>query len=627
MDWDRFKKALANQNTNDNRQRLCLLVQESPFILEFLDNLYIALCRCQTPDQCSALYPEAELTLTKASASFIHPLIAAHPEIAKRLVACLLEYAKFEQSDREQSLQAQSSSIQWCITRLRRLTHATIVTTNEPERKRIKKNGNHIEQQLERLLNELEDRIVADTLHSEKLRQLLDMSLVLVYQDKANLIIEKLVACAIELLEKELAFLYRGMEYPSLPSNRIDHNNTHNTTNQDEDDEEIIDQVRSVKQPISQSFLETLLQHRHGHERRGKSQLWFLYKKWPWHLKTGLWRFYGEILEADVVDATNSIALESKYISSDDIRSKLNDSSLIQTMLINICHFRTVYMVISEYLLTKGDWRIFRFLFHVFDSTIQINNLEVKHHIHRLSPELLSAMNIIESNHDQKMYLELQAVLHQYIYAGDMEGMKNRRCHAWLLPLMYPRFIYQCISVITKWCSNKSEQWNHNVDAAWKMIGWLICPSDDDRLNMFLDRVRQWILALKGFCDNDAISVIQLFSPEWHDTFNGNIPIALITSLSTLSHLVHWCNEDYLSLLDAILHFTAPSQQQQPINDTELPFTAPYNPSIIYLFNDYLPLWESLLNPAVAFDDEYSVFNDYSLSNKLRQITVHSHDE
>ena len=61
------------------------------------------------------------------------------------------------------------------------------------------------------------------------------------------------------------------------------------------------------------------------------------------------------------------------------------------------------------------------------------------------------------------------------------------------------------------------------------------------------------------------------------------------------------------------------------MNDKETPssITLPYNPSIVYLFNDYLPIWESLLNSKMAFDDEYFPVSDNSLSSKLRHITTH----
>ena len=61
------------------------------------------------------------------------------------------------------------------------------------------------------------------------------------------------------------------------------------------------------------------------------------------------------------------------------------------------------------------------------------------------------------------------------------------------------------------------------------------------------------------------------------------------------------------------------------MNDKEPPpsITLPYNTSIVYLFNDYLPIWESLLNSTMVFDDEYSPVSDNSLSSKIRHITTH----
>ncbi|KAI9495956.1 hypothetical protein BDB00DRAFT_811113 [Zychaea mexicana] len=623
MDWPRFKKALASPHANNNRERLRLLTQESSFILDFLSLFYNALCRCQTADQCSALYPDAESTLTTAS---LHPLIAAHPAIARQLVACLLEYTKFEQSSRDQPLHAQPTSIQWCITRLRRLTHASTLDSLQPNRNHKRNNDQHIQQQLDRLLYELDDRIIAGTLHSEKLGQLLDMSLVLIHQDKARLIIEKLVSSAVDLLEKELIYIYWGTRSP--PTLEIDYN--------DDDEEDIIQQIRTVKRPISRSFLDTLLQH-HQLQRKEKSQLWYLYQQWPWHLKTSLWRFYDEILEAEIVDIIDTVALQSKYIPSDDIQLLLNDSSLFQAVLMNARHFRKVYTVISDHLLSTGDWRIFRLLWHIFDSVLHTTSEPVEDNHFKSGnssqclPSQLALAATVLGFHSQNdnCYDRLQLALSTYIYGGTVEGLKNRRCHAWLLPLMYPRFIYNCSLTVLEWCSNESEPWNSYVDSSWRTLGWMVCPSDDDRLESCLDRMREWILILNGFCDNDVQSVIRLFSSEWHDVFNGNTVVALIMTLSALSLLPHWRNDDYLSILDATLRYDiSPSPSQQPtVNGNATSSNSspppPYNASIIYLFNDYLPIWESLLNPTMTFDDEYSLFSDYSLSNKLRHITTH----
>ncbi|KAI7856206.1 hypothetical protein BDC45DRAFT_504583 [Circinella umbellata] len=629
MDWPRFKRAFTDQHDNDNSKRFRILVQESPFILQFLNDFYNALCRCQTPDQCSALYPQAESILTKAS---IHPLLATHPEIAKRLVACLLEYTKFEHSNREQSLQKQPPSIQWCITRLRRLIHTSIVDSNEVDRNAKRDNDQYIQQQIERLIEELDIRSIADTLHSEKVRKLLDMSLILIHQEKTKQLIQKLVACAIELLEKEFTFIYWGVKYSppttTTTATLTNESGKYNEQEYDSDEEELIQQIKTINKPISQLFLDTLLQHRQD-DNRGKSQLWYLYQQWPWHIKTGLWRFYDKILEAEIVDTIDDIALQPKYISSDNIRSQLSNSTLIQTMMINVGHFRKVYTIISEQLLSTGDWRVFRLLYYVFDSVMHTHDdqlINSNSNIQHLPSQLASAVNIITDSNNQQSYVKLQKSLELYIYAGDIDEMKNRRCHAWLLPLMYPRFIYNCMLVIFEWCSNKFEQWNGRINAAWKMVGWMVCPSDDDRLDSCLDRIREWILALKGFCDNDPESVIQLFSLEWYDVFNGNIAIALITTLTILSHLSHWKNKDYISLLDTTLHYDVLSQQPATIiSDSALSssITLPYNTSIVYLFYDYLPMWESLLNLTMTLDDEYSLLSDNSLSNKLRLITNH----
>ena len=121
------------------------------------------------------------------------------------------------------------------------------------------------------------------------------MSLVLIYQEKTKQLIEKLMTCAIELLEKEFTFAYWGVRYPPpgiiattalISENRKDHEQDYNS-----DEEELIQQIRTINKPISQLFLDTLLQHRQQQSEQDnnqeKSQLWHLYQEWPWHIKTG----------------------------------------------------------------------------------------------------------------------------------------------------------------------------------------------------------------------------------------------------------------------------------------------------------------------------------------------------
>ena len=56
-------------------------------------------------------------------------------------------------------------SIQWCITRLRRLIHTSIADSNEVDLNVKRDNDQYIQQQIERLIEELDIRSIADTLH------------------------------------------------------------------------------------------------------------------------------------------------------------------------------------------------------------------------------------------------------------------------------------------------------------------------------------------------------------------------------------------------------------------------------------------------------------------------------
>ncbi|KAI8137968.1 hypothetical protein BJV82DRAFT_633331 [Fennellomyces sp. T-0311] len=534
----------------------------------------------------------------------VHPLIAVHPEITRRLVSCLLEYSKFEHSRRDQPLRMQPASISWCITRLRRLTHSSSFHSKEPERTSREDNEDQIQKRVDQLICELDDSVLSGSLRHEKTAQLLDISLLLLGRDQTRPLIEKLVTSAIELLERDYIYGYWGATDP--PAKADD-------SEDDDESDELIQQIKAEKHPISQKFLNSILHHEDSNENH---RLWNIYQEWPWHFKSRIWRFYDQFLEAEVADVVSSIGIRPDYVSSQNMNLILNDMSLVQTLLMDGQHFRKVYTILAKSVISSGDWRVFRVLWHLFGIVIGEHPIKVKQKY--LPAELMSAIPVISSNSPiPELCEELHAALKSYIYAGTLDGMSMRRCHAWLFPLMYPKFIYRCTLTTMTWCSEKDQRWNEDVDAAWRTMAWLACPSDDDRLDNVLEHLRLWFLSLKGFCDNDVEAIIQLFSSEWHSVFNGNIVLALITTLSAMSLLQHYSSNDYLMLLDAILRFgTLPTMNGQGT-------AYPYNASIVYLLNDYLPMWESLLNPSMTFNNDDSLFSDYSLSTKIRHITTH----
>lgn len=135
MDWDRFRRILGQtrcleEQTSDISNPLVGLLDEDTFILDFLTQLQeVKLYECMIDQGME--WPHAELAArtvffgkamcfslspswavvncsfgNKTSASAVnwtikqkvHPFIGFHPEIARKLVCCLLEYSKFNQS-------------------------------------------------------------------------------------------------------------------------------------------------------------------------------------------------------------------------------------------------------------------------------------------------------------------------------------------------------------------------------------------------------------------------------------------------------------------------------------------------------------------------------------------------
>ena len=78
------------------------------------------------------------------------------------------------------------------------------------------------------------------------------------------------MACAIELLERDYNYAYWGTTDPPPKDD-------------DDDDEiesdELVQQIKADKYPISQKFMDTLL------HQDSENRLWIMYQQWPWHFK------------------------------------------------------------------------------------------------------------------------------------------------------------------------------------------------------------------------------------------------------------------------------------------------------------------------------------------------------
>ncbi|KAF1802123.1 hypothetical protein FB192DRAFT_1376360 [Mucor lusitanicus] len=119
LEWEQFDSILQHEQLDS-------ILNNQPFIVSFLDQLYTNLKELDTSNQCYEIYPQAGPLLTRAS---IHPFIGHDPSITKLVLSCLLEYAKLDLDPLLDNETIPKSHL-WCIIRLRRLLHVATTDTS-----------------------------------------------------------------------------------------------------------------------------------------------------------------------------------------------------------------------------------------------------------------------------------------------------------------------------------------------------------------------------------------------------------------------------------------------------------------------------------------------------------------
>lgn len=154
----------------------------------------------------------------------------------------------------------------------------------------------------------------------------------------------------------------------------------------------------------------------------------------------------------------------------------------------------------------------------------------------------------------QEICAELQGIFSSHVYNGLYNEVMIRRAEAWLLSYFYPRFLWSCIStVVQHWCINmQQDDVDTKTDEICKYLGWLVCPSLDDRQIAATDALYSWFSLLKRLRlidDNNRSAMIEWYTNNWPEAVNGNLIVGILVTICLALFIPGWEDDDRRNLV------------------------------------------------------------------------------
>ncbi|KAI9311084.1 hypothetical protein BX666DRAFT_1105588 [Dichotomocladium elegans] len=226
----------------------------------------------------------------------MHPFIAADKQLARLLVACLLEYSKIQYGDTSASLQYQSKSVSWCIIRIRHMVNVS---------RHQNRDDSVIEKRIQELITKLNDDISHQRLSADKVCDFLDRSLLLIDAKLGPALITRLITASIK--------------------------------------------IRGNGPVVSPRFLQRLVGSSTAND------VWAIYKSWPDDIKLELWKSHPEILRVELL---NHLDLQKENNKPKDLDSLYGSLVKVLGRDRQVCQH--AFKIIADALLKFENWRVFR---------------------------------------------------------------------------------------------------------------------------------------------------------------------------------------------------------------------------------------------------------------------------
>ncbi|OAD79211.1 hypothetical protein PHYBLDRAFT_162289 [Phycomyces blakesleeanus NRRL 1555(-)] len=552
MDWDRFKRALEPLQDHDQHDGLpryshadlMHLMDEQYFILDFLTELAEKLGEFKSTKESTSAYPQLGPILTAAS---IHPFLCLDSKIAKATIQCLQRYSQFDTSS------LQSSSATWCIDRIRRLVRSPLTVPSHVESSHMMNVGDTLspkeddatQNQIKQIISNINKRFLDGSLTPQIVSGLMDLSLALLEQNATSVLIEVLINCGTILMDTEQKKLYWGNIEQSKP-------NTHIPDTYYDDYALHFDTTPCI---FSGRFVSRLLGN-------PKDRLWKLYRSWTPELIARVWKHQRHIMEYELLDFFQELATIKSYTSKYQLHKQLERTTMVQLLqnnphLVSIAHNK-----VAKWVIRFSDWRLVRMWQHVISllPTLVETKFSDQKHSSTFTPtykdvdtilsqdaftyfpyDLKVAAETLQNSSSEQLFIQhissqcgtILDKLTIYTYTGTFEDIEVRRNEAWVLALMFPDFLQKCTMCLISWCLNQ-DVWDSKMDMISSYLGWLMCPSDDDRVDDTVECLKHWIISLKGFHTRQPDDALKVILIHWEEIFSGNILVGMSIASSIL---------------------------------------------------------------------------------------------
>ncbi|KAI7867139.1 hypothetical protein BDF14DRAFT_751413 [Spinellus fusiger] len=411
------------------------------------------------------------------------------------------------------------------------------------------------------------------------------------------------------LMDQRHTYMYWGTSNVSEPNKRI--------SNAEDNAYQAL-HFNTMPCILSEYFVSQLLnQHCGG----GINQLWTLYRRWQPDLVARIWRHQSVIMEYEILDFFEKIATHTQYTSPSQLQHKLQNTLLFQTLHNNPILFSKAHKKAAEWLVDLMDWRILRVWQHTCillehphklrrENNLKNNSAHSKDIYRNFTPVLQKFVHLqqgISTDTGAKSIAaqcsEAMNRLLDYTYIGSFEDIELRRNEAWLLALSSPSFIQDCTSFCIAWCSSQ-DSWNSEMDDVSYYLAWLVCPSNDDRVDAEAKCMKRWLLSLKASIGKDPSHIIDIITKSWREIFNGNDVVAMSVFVSIITTVTsEWSMKAWVLMTDHLL--------EQPHEENSVSI---YSNSSACILLDHFSLWSE------KNDTQNTVSQDKKLYDRVYQL-------
>ncbi|KAI8583336.1 hypothetical protein K450DRAFT_223138 [Umbelopsis ramanniana AG] len=462
MDWQRFSGliSLCCDDLGSDPPQYPPLNECAELFRQLLN----ALRECASVDECANQYPQAGTLLTRASLS---PVLSTDETNSKLILQCLMEYTKIWQA-RHAPLGQQDASKRWCLTRMRRLMYGPSPADLD----------------IDGLIHKVYSEIVTSSLivRPRQLYDISNLSIPLLPVPNSTKLFRELISTAFDVAQR--------------------------------------DKVSNVEEyTLSSQFIQAFLEERPD-----------LYKTFA-HMFSFQWYRCAQFVEYELVELLITVTHLPWTPRVDfDVKQLLHDGTnpdFITTMYDRPDVYRHAFRFMASIAVCSKDWRVMQILqgFHSLLFTTVAPETMDKDEMQMVFPPCSKPSQIALYFPSELQILfeppsvtfdELNQRIEQCLFAC-REAYPDVRNQIWLILMMSTSLLRATTAQIIN-----GEDGQESLSAI-RLLSWLCCPSDDERLDQTESGILSWIKVVKDGKAADLRQMAECFANAKENVFNGNL--------------------------------------------------------------------------------------------------------